>query len=175
MNSPAVEYIGSVEQASAGSIAGMAQRTLEGFQRLAKLNIETVQSTLSEQREIAEEAAASRSLDWLLLLPPARMEAALKKALAYWRDASDIAIETAAENVGASLCGFSEFARWTSSLVGDAASRAASSTDSTSLILTDPDANLPAVADIEEAATGRRRRSARASDDGSEAPSPTKQ
>ncbi|PTB20955.1 hypothetical protein C9I57_09490 [Trinickia symbiotica] len=166
MNSPAVEYVGSVEQATAGSIAGIAQRTLDGFQRLAHLNLETAQSALSEQREIAEEAVNSRSLDWLLLLPPAQIEAAMKKSLAYWRHASDIAIETVAGSVGSSLCGFSEYARWTTSLLGDAVSRMPAS-DSTSLVVADPDANLPLIADAEDAdaKSSRRRRSVKPGDD----------
>lgn len=160
MNSPAVEYLGPVEQATAGSIAGIAQRTLDGFQRLAHLNLETAQTALSEQREIAEESVASNSLDWLLLLPPARMEAALKTALAYWRNASDITIETVADSVGASLCGFSEYARWTTSLLGDVASRTPLS-ESTSLVVADTDANLPVVAEEEDAdaKTAKRRKS----------------
>jgi phasin family protein len=166
MNSPAVEYVGSVEQATAGSIAGIAQRTLDGFRRLAHLNLETAQTALSEQREIAEEAVTSRSLDWLLLLPPAQIEAAMKKSLAYWRDASDIAIETVADSVGSSLCGFSEYARWTTSLLGDAMSRIPAS-ESTSLVIVDPDANLPLIADVEDAdaKAGRRRRSVKPGDE----------
>jgi phasin family protein len=151
MNSPAVEQTGQLGKAVIGPIADIAQRTFEGFEQLTHLNLQTVKTTLAEQKEIAEETVTSNSLEWVASLPYALTQAAMKKALAYWRHASDIAIETAADNVGSGWCTFNEYAHWTASWLGDAANAAA---ESTSRVLAGPDADLPAEAKAGSASAG---------------------
>jgi phasin family protein len=128
MNSPAVEQTGQLGRAVIGPVADIAQRTFEGFEQLTHLNLQTVKTTLAEQKAIAEEAVTSNSLEWVASLPSAQAQAALKKALAYWRHASNIAIETAADNIGSGWCTFNEYANWAASWLGDAANAASETT-----------------------------------------------
>jgi phasin family protein len=134
MNSPAIEYTGQIGKAVAGPMADIARRTFEGFEQLTHLNIQTVKTTLEEQKVIAEEAATSHSLEWLMSLPPAQTQASLKKALSYWRHAGNIAVDTVADNFESGLSGFNEYARWATSWLTGAVE---SSTRSTSVVLTD--------------------------------------
>jgi phasin family protein len=146
MNSPAVEQTGQLGRGMMGLNADIARRTFEGFEQLTHLNLQTVKTTLVEQREIAEEAVTSNSLEWVASLPAAQTQAAMKKALAYWRHASNIAIETAADNVGSGWCSFNEYAHWTASWVGGAASTVS---ESARRVLAGPTADLRAEAAAE--------------------------
>jgi phasin family protein len=146
MISPAVEQTGQLGTAVIGSIADITQRTFEGFEQLTHLNLQTVKTTLAEQKEIADEAVTSNSLEWVASLPYAQTQAAMKKALAYWRHASNIAIETAADNVEFGCGTFNKYAHWTASWLGDVANTAS---ESTSRVLAGPDADMPAEADAE--------------------------
>lgn len=144
MNTPAVEYSGSFAPTAALPIADIASRTFEGFERLAQLNIQTLKESLAEQQEIAEEAVNARSLERMITLPSAQSQAVLKKGLAYWQEASNIAIETAADNVGCGWCTLNDYSRWATTLFGDAAATM-SGPASTELVVVDPDATLPSV------------------------------
>ncbi|NRO94696.1 TIGR01841 family phasin [Paraburkholderia sp. NMBU_R16] len=156
MNTPALESAGRIGKSTIGSLSDMADRTLDGLQRMTQLNVQTVKTTLAEQKEIADEVLATRSLDWVLTLPSAQSQAALKKALAYWGHASNIAIETVADNVGCSWSSLNDYSRWAASLLDDASELARAGADtsaSTSLVVTDPDAQLPATVESTEAAS----------------------
>lgn len=156
MNSPAVESASRIGKSAIVSFSDMADRTLDGLQRMAQLNVQTVKTTLAEQQEIADEVLSARSLDWIVTLPSAQSQAALKKALAYWSHASNIAIETVADNVGCGWSSFNDYSRWAVSLLDDATELArtgASASASTSLVMTDPDAQLPATVESAEAAS----------------------
>ena len=153
MNSPAVESAARIGKSAIGSFSDIADRTLDGLQRMAELNVQTVKTTLEEQQEIADEVLSSRSLDWIITLPSAQSQAALKKALAYWSHASNIAIETVADNVGCGWSSFNDYSQWAVSFLDDASELARTGASaSTSLVLTDPDARLPATVESAQAA-----------------------
>ena len=145
MSSLAVDYSsdmvkgGTAAQAAFGSIADIANQTFDGFERLTRLNLETVKSTLDEQHGIALEAVDSRSFDWFVTLPSAQAQAGFKKALSYWQQLSEIATETAANNAGAGWEGLSACTRWLASTYSDATRAPTGS----ALVLSSPDANLP--------------------------------
>lgn len=181
MNSPAIESAGPIGKSPIVSFSDIADRTLDGLQRMTELNVQTVKTTLAEQQEIADEVLASRSLDWVLTLPSAQGQAALKKALAYWSHASNIAIETVADNVGCGWSSLNDYSRWAVSLIDDASELArtgASTSASTSLVVTDPNAQLPATVESAQAAsvkTGGKGRSANLVDSEGKSVSSTKQ
>lgn len=149
MNTPAVEQTNRLSQSAMASVNGLADRTLEGLDRLAHLNVETVRTTLAAHKELTDEAISSRSLEWVVTLPSAQTQATLKKALAYWHDASNIAIETVADSVGYGWCTFNDYSRWAVSLIDNAA-ETASKAGATSLVPSEPDAT-PAVVEDEKA------------------------
>lgn len=131
MNSPAIEPAGQLGKAVVAPIGEIAQRTFDGFEQLAHLNLQTVKTTLAEQQAIAEAAVTSNSLEWVLSLPPAQMQAGLKKALAYWRHVSTITIDTVADTVGSGWYGLDQYAQWSALLLGNAANAASESAGAT--------------------------------------------
>jgi len=177
MSSLAIDYSGDVGrtgQTVFASMAEVANQTFDGFERLTRLNLQTVKTTLAEQHGIALEAVDSRSFDWLLTLPVSGPQAGITKTLAYWQHVNTIAIETAANNAGAGWEGFTECTRWFTSALSDAAHTRTGG----SLVLSAPDANLPTVADdlaSEPAKTGGKRRSVDIVDSSGNVVSSTKQ
>jgi phasin family protein len=120
-------------------MADIANQTFDGFERLTRLNLQTVKTTLAEQHGIALAAEDSRSLEWMITLPSAQAQAGFKKTLAYWQHLSAIATETAANNAGASWEGLSACTNWLAS----AYSEAAQSRTGGPLVLASPDETLP--------------------------------
>lgn len=145
MSSLAVDYsseathAGSPAQAAFASIADIATQTFDGFERLARLNLQTMKTTLAEQHGIAIEAIDTRSFDWIFTLPTAQAQAGFKKSLSYWQHLSAIASETVSNNAGAGWEGFSACTQWLASTYSDIAS----SRQGGSLVLASPDVNLP--------------------------------
>ncbi|HVW49862.1 MAG TPA: phasin family protein [Trinickia sp.] len=160
MSTPAMGY--PVEAGHAGrtafsSMAEIANHTFDGFERLARLNLQTMKTTLAEQHGIALEVVDERSFDWLLTLPVAQAQAGLKKTLAYWQRVNAIAFETAANNAGAGWEGFTECTHWWSAALADAGRTRAGRP----LVLCSPAANLPVSTgsdSVETPKTGGKRR-----------------
>lgn len=145
MSSLAVDYSreaargGSAAQAVFTSIADIANQTFDGVERLTRLNLQTMKTTLAEQHGIALEAIDTRSFDWVFTLPTAQAQAGFKKTLSYWQHLGEIATETVANNAGAGWEGWKACTQWFASTYSDAAR----SREGGSLVLTSPDANLP--------------------------------
>jgi phasin family protein len=142
MSSPAIEYSGDTGDAGReafASLADIANQTFDGFERLARLNLQTMKTTLAEQHGIALEAVQARSFDWMLTLPAAAAQAGMKKAFAYWQHVHTIAIETTSNNVGAGWEGFSRCTGWFSSALSDAGRTRGGAP----LVLASPDESLP--------------------------------
>jgi phasin family protein len=77
------------------------------------LNVQTVKTSLSEQRALADTALSARSLSEVIGLQSQLLSAAIKKTFAYWQHVEDIAIETrygwftaVQEHLGSSLRAF---------------------------------------------------------------------
>jgi len=124
MSSPVIDFAGGVGHAGQAALASMidlASQTFAGFERLTRLNLQTMKTMLAEQHGIALEAVDSRSLSWTLTLPMAQAQAGFKKTFAYWQHVNEIAVETATQNAGAGLEGFRECARWLASARADGA------------------------------------------------------
>ncbi|HTI17365.1 MAG TPA: phasin family protein [Trinickia sp.] len=121
MSSLAIERAGHIGRTVVVPAGDIARRTYEGFAQLTELNLETVKTTFAEQRAIAEETVCTPSFERLVNLSGAQTQASLKQALAYWRHASDIAIDTVADNVGLGWQSMDEYMQWTVSWLSDAA------------------------------------------------------
>ncbi len=145
MSSLAIDYSGDVGRtgrAVFASMADIANQTFDGIERLTRLNLQTVKTTLAEQHGIALEAVDSRSFDWLLTLPVAGAQAGFTKTLAYWQHVNTIAAETTANNAGAGWEGFTECTRWVATALSDAAHTGTGGP----FVLPASDANLPVAA-----------------------------
>lgn len=153
MTSPAIGHPGEAGHAGYAAFAAMADianQTFDGFERLARLNLQTMKTTLAEQHGTALEAVDGRTFDWVFTLPVMGAQAGFKKVLAYWQHVHSIAIETASNNVGAGWEGFTEWSRWfTWAPVSSTRTRLGAS-----LVLSAQDAGLPVpvAADVPEAA-----------------------
>lgn len=148
MSSPVIDYAGGAGHAGQAALASMvdlANQTFAGFERLTRLNLQTMETMLAEQHGIALEAVDSRSLGWTLTLPMAQAQAGFKKTLAYWQHVNEIAVETATQNAGAGLEGFRECARWLAS----ARAKGAGSPLGESLLLTASGAQASAESDTD--------------------------
>lgn len=146
MSTPQFEYPRQGGSFVVASVADVANRTFEGFERLAHLNLQTVKTTLAEQEEIAQEAVSSHSLEWLVTLPSAQAQASFTKTLAYWHHVNSITVETVTNNMGSSWESLTECAKWATSLFVDAASRVPAGGSPS---LAAPDAHLPGVDEAE--------------------------
>lgn len=177
MSSLAIDYSGDAGHAGQtvfASMADIANQTFDGFERLTRLNLQTVKTTLAEQHGIALEAVDSRSYDWLLTLPVAGAQAGFTKTLAYWQHVNAIAVETAANNAGAGWEGFTECTRWFTSALSDAGQTRTGGP----LVLSAPDANLPVPAENatpEPTKAGGKKRSVEIVDSSGNVVSSTKQ
>lgn len=144
MSSPVLDYAGNAGRsgyAALFSMVDIAAQTFGGFERLTRLNLQTIKTMLAEQHGIALATVDSRSLDWMLTLPTAQAQAGFKKTLAYWHHVNEIAVETAAQNAGAGWESFRECTQWLASSASEAA-RARSS--GSSLLLAAAEASLAA-------------------------------
>lgn len=142
MSSPAIEYSGDAGYAGRevfASLADMANQTFDGFERLARLNLQTMKTSLAEQHGVAIEAIDARSFDWMLTLPAGAAQAGLKKAFAYWQHVHAIAVETTSNNLGAGWEGFTQYTRWFTSALWDTTRTRAGAP----LVLAAPDGSLP--------------------------------
>jgi phasin family protein len=156
MSSPAIDYSGAGMQGGAAayaalaSMADIANQTFDGFERVTRLNLQTLKTTLAEQHGIALEAVDSRSPAWVLTLPIAQAQAGFKKVLAYWQHWSAIATETASNNAGAGWEGITAYTDWFAAAFADTRSRTGSA-----LVLPSPGANLPMPTDDAARATAK--------------------
>lgn len=151
MSTLAVDQAGRAGSFAMTSVAEIVNRSFEAFERFTRLNLQTVKTALAEQEQIAQEAVATRSLEWVVTLPAAQAQAAFKKMLAYWGHVNNIATETTVHHVGASLETANECAQWAATLFADAADRSRSQT---SLVLASPEATLPVPVDDAASARG---------------------
>lgn len=148
MSSPAIDYSGAGMQGGAAaraafaSMVDIANQTFDGFERVTRLNLQTIKTTLAEQHGIALEAVDSRSIAWVVTLPVAQAQAGFKKALAYWQHLNAIATETASNNAGAGWEGITACTDWFASAYADTRRQAAGP-----LVLASPDANVPTSVD----------------------------
>lgn len=162
MSSPAIDYSGAgmqsgaAAQATFASMADIANQTFDGFERVTRLNLQTIKTSLAEQHGIALEAVDSRSLAWVLTLPVAQAQAGFKKVLAYWQHLNVIATETASNNAGAGWEGITAYTDWLASAYADTRRQTG-----VALVLASPDADLPAPLDeslqTSAKATGKKR------------------
>ena len=92
---------------------GLHHRSRCRPRKVVELNVQTVKTSFSEQRALADTAPSARSLSEVIGLQSQLLPAAIKKTFAYWQHVVDIAIETrygwftaVQEHLGSSLRAF---------------------------------------------------------------------
>jgi phasin family protein len=92
-----------------------ANEVFAGIERVVELNVQTVKTSLSEQRALGDAVLSAQSISELVDLQSQRFPAAVTKTVAYWRHVGDIAVQTRnelfstmQEHFGSSLQTFTE-------------------------------------------------------------------
>lgn len=65
-----------------------------GFEAVVELNVQTVKTSLSEQRALTDAALAAGSIAEVIDLQTRQLSAAVTKTFAYWRHVEDTAVQT---------------------------------------------------------------------------------
>ncbi len=91
------EQFAAVQAAGLDILAGLTSKTLDGLQRVAELNLQTMKSTLGEVHENVRKALDANDPGQLLTLQASLMLPAAEKAQAYGRQLLEIAEATRAD------------------------------------------------------------------------------
>jgi phasin family protein len=91
------EQIAAVQAASLDIWVGLTNKTLDGFERLVKLNLQTMKSTLANAQENVRKACAAKDAAELLTLQAGLWQPAIEQAQAYRQQLADIAAATRAD------------------------------------------------------------------------------
>jgi phasin family protein len=96
---------------------GYTTEVVAGLEKVLELNVQTVKTSFSEQRALADAALSARSLSEVIDLQSQLLPAVVKKTFAYWQHVEDIAVETryglftaVQEHFGSSLRALAEMA-----------------------------------------------------------------
>ncbi|MGY6124949.1 phasin family protein [Paraburkholderia strydomiana] len=100
----------------------MAAKAVAGLEKVVELNMQTVKTSLSEQRALVDAALSSVSLDQVIDLQFQQVPAAMKKTCAYWGHVEDIAVDTHNELAGVLQNSVSSYLSTLFSFFGSAAS-----------------------------------------------------
>ncbi|WP_367395225.1 TIGR01841 family phasin [Cupriavidus sp. Agwp_2] len=95
MSSP--EQFAAVQAAGLDILAGLTSKTLDGLQKVAELNLQTMKSTLAEAQDNARKTFAAKDPGELLELQASLLPPMAEKAQAYGRQLFDIAEATRAD------------------------------------------------------------------------------
>ncbi|MGH8521484.1 MAG: phasin family protein [Cupriavidus necator] len=91
------EQFAAAQAAGFDILAGLTGKTLDGLQKVAELNLQTMKSTLAEVQENTRKAFAAKDPGELLALQASLLPPAAEKAQAYGRQLSEIAAATRAD------------------------------------------------------------------------------
>ncbi|MGH8790257.1 MAG: TIGR01841 family phasin [Cupriavidus necator] len=92
------EQFAAAQAAGFDILAGLTSKALDGFQKVAELNLQTMKSTLAEVQENTRKAfAAAKDRGELLALQASLLQRAAENAQAYGRQLLDIAEATRAD------------------------------------------------------------------------------
>ncbi|WBS04731.1 phasin family protein [Pseudoduganella sp. SL102] len=106
------------------SFSALTNTALEGFQKLAALNMATAKASLEGSSVTARQLLSASNPQEFFSLSTAQAQPAAEKALAYGRQVSSIAAETAAEFSKAAKAQITENSRKVISLVNEASKHA---------------------------------------------------
>lgn len=91
------EQIAAAQQANLAIVLGLTNKALEGFERLAQVNLQAMKSTLAETRENTQKALGAENQQELLALQASMIPQIGELALSYQRQLVEIGTATQAE------------------------------------------------------------------------------
>ncbi|WP_454743452.1 phasin family protein [Cupriavidus necator] len=91
------EQFAAAQAAGLDILAGLTSKTLDGLQKVAELNLQTMKSTLAEAQDNARKAFSAKDPGELLALQASLMQPAAEKAQVYSRQLFEIAEATRAD------------------------------------------------------------------------------
>src|SRR5262249_28645808 len=94
MPSSPSEQMQVAQAAGLDAFCGLADKVLDGLQKLVELNLRTTKSTLADTQEATRKALAAKDAGELLALQASLLQPAIEKAQAYQRDLYAIAAAT---------------------------------------------------------------------------------
>ena len=84
-------------KASFDTAFGLANKALEGFEKLVELNMQTVKATLGDARELAATSLTSKEPQAAFAVQASQLQTAVQKAQAYWTHVTEIVSSTQTE------------------------------------------------------------------------------
>ncbi|MGX6566663.1 TIGR01841 family phasin [Cupriavidus necator] len=97
MPTPAPEPIAAAQAAGFDVLCGLTSKTLDGFQKVAELNLETMKWTLAETQECTRKAFDAKNAGDLLAMEAGFLSPVAEKVQAYGRQLFEIAATTRAD------------------------------------------------------------------------------
>jgi len=97
MNSLAPEQLVAAQKAGVETTFALLNKSFEGIEKLAGLNVQAVKSSLAENQEIVVKALSAKEPHELFSLQTGQAQPAVEKAQSYWRHVHEILSSTHAE------------------------------------------------------------------------------
>ncbi|WP_367395290.1 TIGR01841 family phasin [Cupriavidus sp. Agwp_2] len=114
------EQFAAARAASFDILAGLTSKALDGLQKVAELNLQTMKSTLAEAQDCTRKVFAATDPDERLALQASLMQPAAEKAQAYGRQLFEIAEATRADFAKVAEAQYAENKRLMQALVDGA-------------------------------------------------------
>ncbi|KAF1018153.1 MAG: phasin family protein [Burkholderia sp.] len=118
------EQIAAAQQANFESLFSFTSKAFESVEKLIKLNVQVVKSTLAESQENVQRALSVKDVPELLALHASFVQPLAEKTLAYGRHLYDIASSTQAEFAKVTEAQYEERNRKVQALVDNVAKNA---------------------------------------------------
>lgn len=106
MNTPQQEYAADLPQPAQSVVASLtdvADKAFSGVERFAQLNLQTLRTSLAEQRALAQSMLDTQSPEIVFVWQSAQAQASFAKSFSYWRHVNRIHVETLADTASAGL------------------------------------------------------------------------
>jgi phasin family protein len=90
MSTPIPEQLSTARKAGLDAFRDLALKAFGGMRKLTELNLQTVNSALTENQELLTKAISSKNPQVLFALPAALVHPTMDRAVSYGREASEI-------------------------------------------------------------------------------------
>ena len=122
MNTQAPEQIVAAQKVGVEALYGLFNTALEGYEKLAALNLQAAKASILENEAVASEALARSAKDPQSFFElQSQQSQATTKAQAYWHHVNEIATETRSQLLASSEKLVSEYVRETQVLINSLA------------------------------------------------------
>jgi len=133
MNTQVSEQIVASQKVGVEALYGLFNTALEGYEKLAALNLQAAKASILENEAVASEALARSAKDpqSFFELQSRQSQATTTKAQAYWHHVNEIATETRSQLLASSEKLVSEYVRETQMLINSLANNTPAESEAT--------------------------------------------